>query len=130
MGSREQTILVVEDEASVRLAISDYLTEQGFTVLQAAGASGAIDVIARHPEIELVFTDLAMPGDLDGLDLVDWLLKRHPGLPVIVASGLRGRVSTMAEYSNNQTISYFVKPYPYDAVVKKIRQVIEERSSQ
>ena len=127
MGRREQTILVVEDEASVRMAISDYLTEQGFTVLQAAGAAGAIDVIALHPEIDLVFTDLAMPGDLDGLDLVDWLLKRHPGLAVIVASGLRGRVTTMAEYSSNQALSYFVKPYPYDAVAKKIRQVIEAR---
>jgi DNA-binding NtrC family response regulator len=127
VGRREQTILVVEDEASVRLAISDYLTQQEFTVLQAAGAAGAIDVIALHPEIDLVFTDLAMPGDLDGLDLVDWLLKHHPGLPVIVASGLRGRVTTMAEYSNNQALSYFVKPYPYDAVAKKIRQVIEAR---
>ena len=127
MGRREQTILVVEDEASVRLAISDYLTEQGFTVHQAAGATGAMDVIARHPEIDLVFTDLAMPGDLDGLDLVDWLLKHRPGLPVIVASGLGGRVSTMAEFSNNQALSYFVKPYPYDAVVKKICQVIEAR---
>ena len=127
MGRREQTILVVEDEASVRLAISDYLTEQEFTVLQAAGAAGAIEVIAAHPEVDVVFTDLAMPGDLDGLDLVDWLLKHHPGLPVIVASGLRGRVTTMAEYSNNQALSYFVKPYPYDAVAKKIRQVIEAR---
>ena len=127
MGRREQTILVVEDEASVRLAISDYLTEQEFTVLQAAGAAGAIEVIAAHPEVDVVFTDLAMPGDLDGLDLVDWLLKHHPGLPVIVASGLRGRVTTMAEYSNSQALSYFVKPYPYDAVAKKIRQVIEAR---
>ena len=127
MGRREQTILVVEDEASVRLAISDYLTEQEFTVLQAAGAAGAIEVIAAHPEVDVVFTDLAMPGDLDGLDLVDWLLKHHPGLPVIVASGLGGRVSTMAEFSRSQALSYFVKPYPYDAVAKKIRQVIEAR---
>ena len=127
MGKREQTILVVEDEASVRLAISDFLTQQEFTVLQAAGAAGAIDVISLHPEIDLVFTDLAMAGDLDGLDLVDWLLKHHPGLPVIVASGLKGRVSTMAEFSRNQALSYFVKPYSYDAVAKKIRQAIEER---
>src|ERR1700684_3320988 len=65
VGRREQTILVVEDEASVRLAISDHLTDQGFTVHQAAGAAGAMDVIALHPEIDVVFTDLAMPGDLD-----------------------------------------------------------------
>jgi len=127
VGRREQTILVVEDEASIRLAISEYLTEQGFTVFQAAGASGAIDVISHHPEIDLVFTDLAMPGDMDGLDLVDWVLKRRPGLPVFVTSGVWGRVSTMAEYSRNQSLSYFVKPYPYDALAKKIRQVIEER---
>ena len=127
MGRREQTILVVEDEASVRLAISDYLTQQKFIVLQAAGAAGAIDVISLHPEIDLVFTDLQMPGDMDGLDLVDWVLKRRPGLPVIITSGVWGRVSTMAEYSRNQSLSYFIKPYPYDAVARKIRQVIEER---
>jgi DNA-binding NtrC family response regulator len=129
MGRREQTVLVVEDETSVRLAISDYLTQQGFIVVQAAGAAGAIDVIARHPEIDLVFTDLQMPGDMDGLDLVDWLLKSRPGLPVIVTSGVWGRVSTMAEYSRAQSLSYFVKPYPYDAVVKRIRQVIGERGN-
>jgi DNA-binding NtrC family response regulator len=127
VGRREQTILVVEDEASVRLAISDYLTQQKFIVLQAAGAAGAIDVISLHPEIDLVFTDLQMPGDMDGLDLVDWVLKRRPGLPVIITSGVWGRVSTMAEFCCNQSLSYFVKPYAYDAVAKKIRQVIEER---
>lgn len=127
MGRREQTILVVEDEASVRLAICDYLTQQEFIVLQAANAAGAIEVISHHPEIDLVFTDLAMPGDMDGLDLVDWLLKRRPGLPVIVTSGVWGRVSTMEDYSRHQALSYFVKPYPYEAVARKIRQVIEER---
>lgn len=127
MGGREQTILVVEDEASVRLAISDYLTQQGFIVFQAAGATGAIDVISLHPEIDLVFTDLLMPGDMDGLGLVDWLLKRRPGLPVVVTSGVWERVSTMAEFSRNQALSYFTKPYLYDAVARKIRQVIEER---
>jgi two-component system, response regulator PdtaR len=128
VGRRERTILVVEDEASVRLAISDYLTEQGFNVHQASGATGAIEMIALHPEIELVFTDLAMPGDMDGLDLVDWLLKSRPGLPVIVASGVWGRVGTMAEYSRAASLSYFIKPYPYEAVATKIRQVIEQRS--
>ncbi len=127
MGKREQTILVVEDEPSVRLGISEYLTQQEFTVYQAAGAAGAIEMISLHPEIDLVFTDLAMPGDIDGLDLVDWLLKKRPGMPVIVTSGVWGRVSTMAEFSRSQDLSYFVKPYPYDAVAKKICQVIEER---
>jgi DNA-binding NtrC family response regulator len=127
VGRREQTILVVEDEASVRLALSEYLTNQEFIVFQAAGAAGAIDMILAHPEIELVFTDLAMPGDMDGLDLVDWLLKNRPGLPVIVTSGVWGRVATMAEFSRSQDLSYFIKPYPYEAVAKKIRQVIEQR---
>lgn len=127
MGGREQTVLVVEDEASIRLAISDYLVQQEFSVLQAANAAGAIEVFSRHPEIDLVFTDLQMPGEMDGLDLVDWLLKRHPGLPVIVTSGVWGRVSTMEQFSSNRALSYFVKPYPYDAVARRIRQVIAER---
>jgi len=91
VGRREQTVLVVEDEASVRLAISDYLTEQGFVVLQAADAAGAIEVISLHPEIDLVFTDLLMPGDMDGLDLAEWLFKHRPGLPVIITSGTMPR---------------------------------------
>jgi DNA-binding NtrC family response regulator len=127
VGRREQFILVVEDEASVRLAISEYLTEQEFHVHQASGAAGAIDMILAHPEIELVFTDLAMPGNMDGLDLVDWLLKNRPGLPVIITSGVWGRVGIMAEYSRSQALSYFTKPYQYEALATKIRQVIEER---
>lgn len=127
MGRRERIILVVEDEASVRLAISEYLTQQEFIVLQAADAAAAIEVISRHPEIDLVFTDLLMPGDMDGLDLAEWLLKHRPGLPVIITSGVWGRVSTMAEFSRNQSLSYFTKPYLYDAVARKIRQAIEER---
>lgn len=127
MARREQTILVVEDDARVRLAISEYLTQQEFIVLQAADAAGAIETILLRPEIQLVFTDLAMPGNMDGLDLVDWLLKNRPGLPVIITSGVWGRVSTMKEFSAHQALSYFVKPYRYDAVAKKIRQVIEEK---
>ena len=126
MGKERQNILVVEDEASIRLAISEYLSQQDFTVFQAANAVGAIDLLSLHPEIELVFTDLAMPGNIDGLDLVNWLLKHHPGLPVIVASAWAGRISTMAEFSQNQALSYFVKPYHYEAVAQKIRQVIKD----
>ena len=124
---QERIVLVVEDEASIRLAISEYLAQQSFTVLQAANAAGAIDQLSLHPEIDLVFTDLAMPGNIDGLDLVNWLLKHHPGLPVIVASAWAGRVGTMAEFSQSQSLSYFVKPYTYEAVAQKIQQVIEER---
>lgn len=127
MGRQEQTILVVEDDASVRLAICEHLTQQGLIVFQAASADGAIEMILSEPDIELVFTDLAMPGNMDGLDLVDWLLKNRPGLPVIITSGVWGRVSTMKEFSAHQALSYFVKPYRYDAVAKKIRQVIEEK---
>ena len=126
MGRREQVILVVEDDATVRLAFCEYLAQEGYTVLQAATGSGAVEIISENPEIELVFTDLAMPGNMDGLDLVDWLLKHRPGLPVIVTSGVWGRVNTMQEYSRHQALSYFVKPYQYDAVAQKIRQVIGE----
>lgn len=127
MGRQEQTILVVEDDASVRLAICEHLTQQGLIVFQAASADGAIEMILSEPDIELVFTDLAMPGNMDGLDLVDWLLKNRPGLPVIITSGVWGRVNTMKEFSAHRALSYFVKPYQYDAVARKIRQVIEEK---
>ncbi|MBB3543830.1 response regulator [Rhizobium sp. BK399] len=61
------TVLVVEDEPLLRLAIVANLQDEGFTVLEASGAAAAIGIIENHPEITLLFTDIDMPGTMDGL---------------------------------------------------------------
>ncbi|RYE54280.1 MAG: response regulator, partial [Hyphomicrobiales bacterium] len=60
-------VLVVEDEALVRIDIADQLSDAGFDVLEAANAAEAIDLLEKNPSIRLVFTDIDMPGSMDGL---------------------------------------------------------------
>ena len=63
------TILLVEDDVLVRMAIFQHLEDCGYCVLQAANAQEALAVMARHPEIDVLFTDVRMPGPMDGLGL-------------------------------------------------------------
>jgi CheY-like chemotaxis protein len=81
-------ILIVEDEVLLRMAISDYLQECGFKIYEAGTASEAIEMIeSGRFAIDLVFSDIRMPGELDGFGLAQWVRKNRPGLPVILTSG-------------------------------------------
>jgi|SRR5687768_3479135 CheY-like chemotaxis protein len=82
-----ETLLVVEDEFLIRMDISDYLRAQGYEVLEASTAQQAIDLLDKHSAIALVFTDIQMPGPLNGIDLVRYIRARHPGIKTIITSG-------------------------------------------
>ena len=90
-------VLVVEDEAAIREDISRHLEDFGVNVFQAESASGAISKIMRHPEIVLVFTDIRMPGPMDGRDLVLWLQLNHPSIIVMITSGGLGRINAIKD---------------------------------
>jgi len=114
------TILIVEDELLIRLALREHLEGCGFRVLEAADAAEAMDLIERHDEIALVFSDVRMPGDMDGIDLARWVLKHRPGLPVMLTSGELARVQASKELSGSENFSAFSKPYRYDEVSAKM----------
>lgn len=120
-----QAVLVVEDEAIIREDISSHLEECGLTVFQAESASGAISKIMRHREIALVFTDLRMPGPMDGRDLVLWLKLNHPRITVMVATGGFGRTDTMQDL---RVACAFLKPYKPQMVSASILKVLENRA--
>ena len=80
-------VLVVDDEPLIRLSIVADLEGEGFAVFEAACAEEAIAVIERHPEIRLVFTDVDMPGSMDGLKLAEFVRDRWPPIKIIVTSG-------------------------------------------
>jgi CheY-like chemotaxis protein len=78
MTLRSKTVLVVEDEALLRLGIVDGLEDAGFTVLEAATADAAILLLEAHPSIDLLFTDIDMPGSMDGMRLAAVVGRRWP----------------------------------------------------
>ena len=80
-------ILVVEDEALIRMTAADFLADAGHRVIEAANADLAVDVLEHHDDIEVVFTDINMPGSIDGLGLAELANRRWPAVRLIVASG-------------------------------------------
>ncbi|WP_018963994.1 response regulator [Ancylobacter sp. FA202] len=100
-------VLVVEDEALLRFDIADYLAENGFEVHEAASADQALKILEAVPEIRLVFTDIDMPGSMDGLKLSAAVRDRWPPVHIIVTSG--NRIAGKAELPAGSL--FFTKPY-------------------
>jgi CheY-like chemotaxis protein len=80
-------ILVVEDEALVRMYAVEVLADEGFTVIEAGNAAQALTALAAHPEISVLFTDINMPGELDGFALAREVHARRPDIHLILTSG-------------------------------------------
>lgn len=100
-------VLVVEDEALVRFDIADYLAENGFEVHEAASADQALKILEAVPEIRLLFTDIDMPGSMDGLKLSAAVRERWPPVRIIVTSG--NRIAATADLPPGSL--FFAKPY-------------------
>ncbi|HEY4166879.1 MAG TPA: response regulator [Reyranella sp.] len=87
MPDSRPLVLVVEDEALLLFSIADDLREAGFDVLEAGNADEAIRLLMANPAIRLVFTDIDMPGSMDGLKLSSVVRDRWPPVRIIVTSG-------------------------------------------
>jgi DNA-binding NtrC family response regulator len=85
--TRKLVVLVVDDEALIRLNACDAIEVAGHTVLEARNADEAITLLEAHPEIGVVVTDIQMPGSMDGVGLAQLIDSRWPGMPIIVSSG-------------------------------------------
>ena len=119
-------VLVVEDEVLIRLVIADYLRECGFKVYEAATALEAIEVLeSDQASIDLVFTDIRLPGEINGFALGQWVRANRPGLPVILTSGDSKKSDAAKELCENEP--FFAKPYDVQLVVARICSTIEAK---
>jgi len=80
-------VLVVEDEAIIRLMLVDELEDAGFAVIEAEGADAAVAILRNGAKICAVVTDVKMPGSMDGLGLATWMRDQAPRVPIIITSG-------------------------------------------
>jgi CheY-like chemotaxis protein len=80
-------ILVVEDEELLRLHAADLLEEHGFRVVEARNAAAALEVLETRNDVRLLFTDIQMPGALDGMDLAREVHQRWPHVLLVITSG-------------------------------------------
>jgi DNA-binding response OmpR family regulator len=127
-AERTSTILVVDDEALIRAMLSDYLQECGYKVLEASNADEAILIIEKSDVIiDLVFSDVRMPGSMDGFGLAKWVKVNRTYLPIILTSGDAKKVSSAKELCDDQP--FMEKPYDLRAVVARIRTVLTQIAS-
>ena len=84
---QKQVVLVVEDEALIRMHAAEMIRDLGFEVIEAANADQAISVLESSLEVSVVFTDIQMPGSMDGLRLAAAVRKRWPPVALLVTSG-------------------------------------------
>lgn len=121
-------VLVVDDDVLIRLSIAGYLRECGFTVLEADGPGEAITIFEAGVDIDLVFSDVQMPGDMDGFGLARWVRAHRPGVKVILASGVVKASTAAVDLCEHD--SFLQKPYHEQQVVQHIRALLETRNAQ
>lgn len=120
--SSRTVVLLVEDEISMRSAIAEYLREVGFSVIEAADAKDAITVMLSRKQVDLVFSDIQMPGEIDGVGLANWVDEYFSEIPVLLSSGVvRGPV-----VNGNRTRAFIAKPYRLTEIERRIRKLLEE----
>ena len=113
------TVLVVEDEALIRLSAAMMVEEVGYGVLEAESADEAMRLLDIHPEISIVFTDIRMAGSMDGLELAKLAHERWPPLKFIVVSG--NYAAAAAELPPGAR--FFSKPYTSGTITEALRQL-------
>ncbi|HWB51448.1 MAG TPA: ATP-binding protein [Stellaceae bacterium] len=122
-----ETILVVEDDLSVRALACSMLRDLGYTVIEAASGPAALDVLAAQPAVDLVFSDIVMPGRPNGLELARMLLTQRPDLPVVLTSGYNSRYDDPGE--TLPLVEFIHKPYHQAALSVRLRTALQKRSS-
>jgi CheY-like chemotaxis protein len=117
-----QTILVVEDEVLVRMVISDYLRECGYRVIEAGSAAEAITVLESPEPIDIVFSDIQMPGEMDGFGLANWVRQRQPWLKMLLTSGNARAASTAGDLCEDGPLEQ--KPYHPQTILSRIQRLL------
>jgi CheY-like chemotaxis protein len=114
--------LVVEDDALVRFDLAQTLEAEGYKTFEAADATEAIAVLEANSEIRVVFTDIQMPGTMDGLALSHYVRKRWPPTIIVVSSG---RCSPTKEEMASDAL-FVAKPYVPDVLTKVLHDIRQQ----
>ncbi len=117
----KRTVLIVEDEVLSRMVLAECLREHDLVVLEAATADEAIAILESPLPVDLVWTDVTMPGPVDGLGLARIVRSKHPRLKIVVSSAY---LHTLP--SPDLADAFFSKPYAVTAVVRRVMGLLAE----
>lgn len=119
MHIHKPIVLVVEDEPLLRLFATDMIEDAGFEVIDVANSAAAIAVLEARSDVRIVFTDIDMPGGINGIRLGACIRDRWPPIEIIITSGKPWPVESPLP----QRAVFFSKPYRQDRVIDTIRRM-------
>lgn len=120
MGQGQPLVLIVDDEPLVRMIAAEGLFDAGFEVIEAESAEDALRILAARSDVSVLFTDINMPGGVDGVELAHRVHARWPGLCIVITSGQDHlRAGAMPESGR-----FVPKPYRADHVANLIGEMI------
>jgi CheY-like chemotaxis protein len=116
------TVLLAEDEFLVRLALADHLRDCGWRVLEAGNSIEAQAILNAGEDVEVLFTDIQMPGGMDGIELAKWVHQNYPGVHLVLTSGVAD--VAVAATGLCEQASTFRKPYEHHAVARRLKTLV------
>jgi len=117
-----ETILVTEDDEDVRNVVVNMLKKLGYKTLEAANANAALDLFREHEKIDVVFTDIVMPGDMNGVELIQIVRQKYPHIKVLFTSGYTENAIPNYQFCTDEEM--ISKPYRRDALAKKLQKIL------
>ena len=121
-----EVILVVEDDSAVREYVVAQLNSLGYRVIEAASGLEAVDILKQRPEIDLLFTDVVMPGGMGGRALADAACAINPDIKVLFTSGYTEN-SIVHDGRLDPGVQLLSKPYRREQLALKVRKVLNGR---
>jgi CheY-like chemotaxis protein len=120
-ASKRPVVLIVEDETLVRMDAIDMVEAAGFEVIEAADADAAIAILEQRSDIHLIFTDIDIPGSMDGLKLAHFVKGRWPPIKIIATSG-RAKIT---ENDLPEGSRFLPKPYAAATIKSAIHELVQ-----
>jgi len=117
-----EVLLLVEDEADVRTAVAEHLRDLGYRVLEAGDGPAALRLLRGVPRVDLLVSDVGLPGGLNGRQVADAARERQPSLPVLFITGYAG---TFLDGQLAPDMAVIGKPFSLDALAAKTRAMLE-----
>ena len=121
---RGETVLVVEDDPDVRDYTIEIVGELGYTVLSAGDGATALRLLDSHREVSLLFTDVGLPGGMNGRQLAEQALRRHPRLKVLYTTGY-ARNAIVHQGRLDPGVEVVFKPFTYSDIAARLRQLMD-----
>jgi signal transduction histidine kinase/CheY-like chemotaxis protein len=121
----EETILLVEDDDTVNRFAGEVLQDLGYAVISAVDGQRALTLLDEH-SVDLLFTDVVLPGGMNGRELAEFAVKKKPGLKVLFATGYT-RNAIIHHGRLDPGVEVLMKPYTYEVLARKVRAVLDNQ---